>query len=138
MKGILKTADNLVIAAGFAVSGAQRARQTLTWLASHGYKDLARNAIVVVTDKENVSERVDKSLIRSNLRGMCRGLVVVPLTSQSSMVTKSILRCSTPAPGRPTWRSPRPSLTVTSKPSRGTRSIASGLNDQGGDISNLK
>ncbi|WP_243730596.1 MinD/ParA family ATP-binding protein [Nesterenkonia salmonea] len=78
MKGILKTADNLVIAAGFAVSGAQRARQTLTWLASHGYKDLARNAIVVVTDKENVSERVDKSLIRSNLRGMCRGLVVVP------------------------------------------------------------
>lgn len=78
MKGILKTADNLVIAAGFAVSGAQRARQTLTWLASHGYEDLARNALVVVTDKENVSERVDKSLIRDSLRGMCRGLVVVP------------------------------------------------------------
>lgn len=78
MKGILKTSDNLVIAAGFAVSGAQRARQTLTWLASHGYEDLARSAIVVVTDKENVSDRVDKSLIRDSLRGMCRGLVVVP------------------------------------------------------------
>lgn len=78
MKGILQTADNVVIAAGFAVSGAQRARQTLTWLASHGYEDLARNAVVVVTDKDNVSERVDKSLIRDSLRGMCRRLIVVP------------------------------------------------------------
>ncbi|WP_345314561.1 hypothetical protein [Garicola koreensis] len=42
-------------AAGFAVSGAQRAVQTLTWLADHGYEDLARSAIVVITDKENVS-----------------------------------------------------------------------------------
>lgn len=78
MEGILQTADNLVIAAGFAVSGAQRARQTLTWLANHGYEDLARNSIVVITDKEHVSERVEKSLIRSSLRGMCRRLVVVP------------------------------------------------------------
>lgn len=78
MKGILQTADNLVIAAGFAVSGAQRARQTLAWLANHGYEDLARNSIVVITDKERVSERVEKSLIRASLRGMCRRLVVVP------------------------------------------------------------
>ena len=81
MKGILQTADNLVIAAGFAVSGAQRAVQTLTWLADHGYEDLARSAIVVITDKENVSDRVDKSLIRDSLRGLCRQLIVVPYDS---------------------------------------------------------
>lgn len=68
-------------AAGFAVSGAQRAVQTLTWLADHGYEDLARSAIVVITDKENVSERVDKSLIRDSLRGLCRRLIVVPYDS---------------------------------------------------------
>ena len=44
MSGILQSADNLIIAAGYAVSGAKRARSTLHWLASHGYEDLARNA----------------------------------------------------------------------------------------------
>lgn len=78
MKGILQTADNLVIAAGFAVSGAQRARHTLAWLANHGYEDLARESIIVITDKEKVSERVEKRVIRENLRGLCRKLVVVP------------------------------------------------------------
>ncbi|GAA3074298.1 MULTISPECIES: hypothetical protein [Actinomycetes] len=33
---------------------------------------------MVITDKERVSERVDKAAIRESLRGMCRKLVVVP------------------------------------------------------------
>jgi len=48
MSGILQSADNLVIAAGYAVSGAKRARSTLHWLAGHGYEDLARKASVVI------------------------------------------------------------------------------------------
>ena len=78
MKGILHTADNIVIAAGFAVSGAQRALQTLNWLANHGYERLARESIVVITDKERVSDRVDKQAIQESLRGYCGKLVVVP------------------------------------------------------------
>ena len=78
MRGILQTSDNLIITAGFAVSGAQRALQTLTWLADHDYEQLAQESIVVITDKERVSERVDKAAIRESLRGMCRRLVVVP------------------------------------------------------------
>ncbi|UUL77379.1 hypothetical protein NG819_07900 [Pseudarthrobacter sp. Fe7] len=39
MSGILQSTDNLVIAAGYAVSGAKRARSTLHWLASHGYEE---------------------------------------------------------------------------------------------------
>ncbi|CAH0267657.1 ESX-1 secretion-associated protein EspI [Arthrobacter sp. Bi83] len=78
MSGILQSADNLIIAAGYAVSGAKRARSTLQWLASHGYEDLARNAIVVITDKDEVSTRVDKDAIEEHLAGMCRQLIAVP------------------------------------------------------------
>lgn len=78
MKGILQTADNLVIAAGYAVSGAKRARSTLMWLASHGYEELARNAIVVITDKDEVSTRVNKDAINEHLSGICRELIAVP------------------------------------------------------------
>lgn len=78
MSGILQSADNLIIAAGYAVSGAKRARSTLQWLASHGYEDLARNAIVVITDKDEVSTRVDKDAIEDHLAGMCRQLIAVP------------------------------------------------------------
>ncbi|WP_245580094.1 MinD/ParA family protein [Arthrobacter castelli] len=78
MKGILQTADNLVIAAGYAVSGAKRARSTLSWLASHGYEELARNAIVVITDKDEVSARVNKDAINQHLSGICRQLIAVP------------------------------------------------------------
>lgn len=78
MSGILQSADNLIIAAGYAVSGAKRARSTLQWLASHGYEDLARNAIVVITDKDEVSNRVDKDAIEEHLAGMCRELIAVP------------------------------------------------------------
>lgn len=78
MSGILLTADNLVIASGYAVSGAKRARSTLEWLAAHGYEHLARNAVVVVTDKEMVSARVDRRAIEETLAGAAKTLVVVP------------------------------------------------------------
>lgn len=78
MAGVLPRATNLVIASGYAVSGAKRARNTLQWLAGHGYENLARNAIVVVTDKDQVSTRVDKRAIEQHLAGYCRRLITVP------------------------------------------------------------
>jgi MinD-like ATPase involved in chromosome partitioning or flagellar assembly len=78
MAGVLPRATNLVIASGYAVSGAKRARNTLQWLAAHGYENLARNAIVVVTDKDQVSNRVDKRAIEEHLAGYCRKLITVP------------------------------------------------------------
>lgn len=78
MRGILEDADNIVVVAGYAVSGAKRARDTLRWLSAHGYDRLAQSAIVVVTDKDDVSARVDKSAIEATLSGMCRALVTVP------------------------------------------------------------
>lgn len=98
MSGILQSADNLVIAAGYAVSGAKRARSTLHWLASHGYKDLARNAIVVITDKDEVSSRVDKDAIEEHLAGICRELIAVPHdrgVADGDLVTLDVLKPET-------------------------------------------
>lgn len=98
MSGILQSADNLVIAAGYAVSGAKRARSTLHWLASHGYEDLARNAIVVITDKDEVSSRVDKDAIEGHLSGICRELIAVPHdrgVADGDLVTLDVLKPET-------------------------------------------
>lgn len=98
MSGILQSADNLVIAAGYAVSGAKRARSTLQWLAGHGYEDLARNAIVVITDKDEVSSRVDKDAIEEHLAGICRKLIAVPHdrgVADGDLVTLDVLKPET-------------------------------------------
>lgn len=98
MSGILQSADNLVIAAGYAVSGAKRARSTLQWLASHGYEELASNAIVVITDKDAVSSRVDKDAIEDHLAGICRQLIAVPHdrgVADGDLVTLDALRPDT-------------------------------------------
>lgn len=98
MSGILQSADNLVIAAGYAVSGAKRARSTLQWLASHGYEGLARNAIVVITDKDEVSSRVDKDAIEEHLAGICRELIAVPHdrgVADGDLVTLDVLKPET-------------------------------------------
>ena len=98
MSGILQSADNLIIAAGYAVSGAKRARSTLHWLAGHGYEDLARNAVVVITDKDEVSSRVDKDAIEDHLAGICRQLIAVPHdrgVADGDLVTLESLRPET-------------------------------------------
>lgn len=82
MSGILKSADNLAIAAGYAVSGAKHARSTLQRLASHEYEDLARKAPGVITDKEEVSSRVDKKAIEERLSEICRGELIARSTRQ--------------------------------------------------------
>lgn len=98
MSGILQSADNLIIAAGYAVSGAKRARSTLQWLAHHGYEELASNAIVVITDKDEVSTRVDKDAIEEHLSGICRQLIAVPHdrgVADGDLVTLESLRPET-------------------------------------------
>ena len=78
MSGILAKADNVVIAAGYAVSGAKRAASTLDWLAQHGYARLAQEALVVLTDKDGVSARVQKDTVRGHLATHSRQVFVVP------------------------------------------------------------
>lgn len=78
MEAVLERADNIIIAAGYAISGAERARRVLTWLDDQGYSHLADEAIIVITDKDTVSDRVIPEKINEILAGLCRGLYVVP------------------------------------------------------------
>lgn len=78
MSGILSRADSVVIATGYAFSGVKRAVSTIEWLSQHGYAKLAQGAIVVLTDKDNVSLRVQKDMVRTHLATHSRQVFVVP------------------------------------------------------------
>ncbi|WP_292911046.1 MinD/ParA family protein [Microbacterium sp.] len=78
MAGILSTVQNVVICSGYAVSGARRANAALTWLREHGYGHLADSAVIVITDKDQVSARVNRQAIEEALQDAARSLVIVP------------------------------------------------------------
>lgn len=85
MKGILERADQIVVASGWAVTGAKRAQRTLTWLheAHDGaYRELAEKAIVVLTDTGATSKDVDRDAIVSTLEHLCRDVHIVPFDSE--------------------------------------------------------
>ncbi|AMM22906.1 ATPase (plasmid) [Frondihabitans sp. PAMC 28766] len=78
MAGILGSVSNVVIATGYAVSGAKRAAAVIEWLRNHGYAHLADGAIVVITDKDGVSSQVNRQAIREHLTGAAAHLIEVP------------------------------------------------------------
>ncbi len=78
MLGILSNADQVVIAGGYAVSGARRAERTLRWLASNGYARLSRNAVVVLTETADVSRQVNTEAIEQLLGSLAATVVPVP------------------------------------------------------------
>lgn len=77
MQGSLEHADSLVIVGAPTQDGASRASRTLHWLAAHGYRDLAEDAVVVLSCDRH-SPFVDESLIRQHFRSRCRAVVELP------------------------------------------------------------
>ncbi|GMA42114.1 MinD/ParA family ATP-binding protein [Mobilicoccus caccae] len=77
MEGVLRFADTVVIPAAWSVTGARRAAETIDWLADHGFEDLARTCIVVLTAKDIVSSAVDKDAVLDFL-SRAADVVVVP------------------------------------------------------------
>lgn len=78
MLGILGSARHIIIAGGYAVSGARRAENSLRWLHGNGYEDLARNATVVLTQTATVSSIVDTASIEATLAQMSSTVIAVP------------------------------------------------------------
>ncbi|UKA74576.1 hypothetical protein LFT46_15625 [Arthrobacter sp. FW306-07-I] len=59
---------------------------------------LARDAIVVITDKDEVSSQVDKDAIEEHLAGICRELIAVPHdrgVADGDLVTLDVLKPET-------------------------------------------
>jgi MinD-like ATPase involved in chromosome partitioning or flagellar assembly len=79
MRGILERTDQIVVASGWAVSGAKRAQRTLEWLsAQKPYRALATGAVVVLTENARVPRDIDRQEIASTLGSLCKAVHLIP------------------------------------------------------------
>ena len=77
MEGTLRLADSLIVVGAPTVDGASRASKTLDWLVAHGFGDLTRSAIVVLSCDRR-SDDVDVVRIREHFAARTRAVVEVP------------------------------------------------------------
>ncbi len=79
MTGVLTLADQIVLVSSPSVDGARSASATLDWLDAHGYGDLVRNAVVVLsTVRPRSKSTVDLDRLEQHFAARCRDVVRVP------------------------------------------------------------
>src|SRR6202035_148353 len=79
MAGVLHLADQIVLVSSPSVDGARSASATLDWLAAHGYGDLVRNAVVVLsTVRPRSKSSVDLNRLEEHFASRCRAVVKIP------------------------------------------------------------
>ncbi len=77
MRGILTSADRLVVVGSLTVDGASRASKTLDWLLAHGHEQLADEAILVLCSDRG-SARVDRRQLRDHFNLRCNDVIEIP------------------------------------------------------------
>ncbi|HEY2238593.1 MAG TPA: MinD/ParA family protein [Streptosporangiaceae bacterium] len=79
MTGVLTLADQIVLVSSPSVDGARSASATLDWLDAHGYGDLVRNAVVVLsTVRPRSKSSVDLERLEQHFAARCRDVVRIP------------------------------------------------------------
>ncbi len=79
MTGVLTLADQIVLVSSPSVDGARSASATLDWLDAHGYGDLVRNAVVVLsTVRPRNKSTVDLDRLEQHFASRCRAVVRIP------------------------------------------------------------
>jgi MinD-like ATPase involved in chromosome partitioning or flagellar assembly len=79
MTGVLTLADQIILVSSPSVDGARSASATLDWLDAHGYGDLVRNAVVVLsTVRPRSKSTVDLDRLEQHFAARCRDVVRVP------------------------------------------------------------
>lgn len=79
MSGILELADHIVLVSSPSVDGARSASATLDWLEAHGYGDLVRGAVVVLsTIRPKSKSTVDLDRLEQHFAARCRAVVRIP------------------------------------------------------------
>ena len=78
MKATLDRADEIVIVSGGSVDEARLASETLTWLESNGYGDLARNAVVALNTATHATNLVKLEEIEAHFNSRVRAVVRMP------------------------------------------------------------
>jgi len=78
MKGVLDTADALVVVASPAVDSARSALATLDWLRHHGHAGLASAATVVVSSARPGAMPINLDKLTGYFKSRVRSVVVIP------------------------------------------------------------
>ncbi|MDQ0681119.1 MinD-like ATPase involved in chromosome partitioning or flagellar assembly [Streptomyces achromogenes] len=78
MRGVLDVADQLIVVATSSVDGATSASTTLDWLSAHGYDDLVKRSLTVVSEARKKSRAVKVNEVVDHFRARCRGVVEIP------------------------------------------------------------
>lgn len=78
MAATLKRADAVVIVSGGSVDEARLASETLTWLESNGYPELARNAVVAINTATHATTLVKLEEIEAHFNSRVRAVVRMP------------------------------------------------------------
>ena len=78
MRATLQRADSIVVVSGGSVDEAQLASETLTWLESNNYGDLAKNAIVALNSATQGTNLVKLGEIEAHFRSRVRDVVTIP------------------------------------------------------------
>ena len=79
MAGILELADQIVLVSSASVDGARSASATLDWLEAHGYADLVRGGVVVLSAiRRRSKSTVDLDRLEQHFAARSRAVVRVP------------------------------------------------------------
>ena len=81
MRGVLTMADQLIVVATPSVDGGNSASTTLDWLIAHGFEDLVRRSITVISAVRPSSKEIDLSQLVAHFAARCRAVVSIPYDS---------------------------------------------------------
>ncbi|TWG06051.1 MinD-like ATPase involved in chromosome partitioning or flagellar assembly [Streptomyces brevispora] len=84
MRGVLDLADQLIIISTPSVDGASSASTTLDWLSAHGYAELVRRSLTVISGVRETGKMIKVDDIVQHFETRCRGVVVVPFDEHLS------------------------------------------------------
>src|SRR5690606_27522151 len=79
MKGVLDSADMLVVVPSGSLDGARSASATLDWLDAHGYGDPVTNSVVVINSVRPKAGSVDLAKFAAASAALVRAVARMPL-----------------------------------------------------------
>jgi len=78
MKGVLELADTLIIVSSPSLDGARSASATLDWLEAHGYGELVRRSVAVISTVRPTGGSVDVDKLEEHFAARCRAVERIP------------------------------------------------------------
>ncbi|CAM2877779.1 MinD/ParA family protein [Saccharomonospora xinjiangensis] len=78
MKGVLDSADTLVVVSSGSLDGARSASATLDWLDAHGYGDLVARSVAVINSVRPKAGSVDLDKLAAHFAARVRAVVRIP------------------------------------------------------------